>query len=206
MPTVDVLDPVRNKVDVLDLPDEVFNLKVRPDILHQVVRWQMAKRRAGTASTKGRSEVRGGGRKPYRQKGTGRARAGTTRSPLWRKGGVVFGPKPRDYSHKLNKKMRLLGLKMALSAKYQADQLMVLSELNLPEIKTKTFATLLKTLDLDRALFVTPEPDEKVELSSRNIPGVKLVRPEGLNVYDLLKYDHLVLLRPSVDMILERLG
>jgi len=206
MPTVDVYDIKRQKVADLDLPDEIFNVEVRPDVLHSVVNWQLAKRRSGSASTKGRSEVRGGGRKPWRQKGTGRARAGTNRSPLWRGGGVIHGPKPRDYSFKLNKKLRILGLKMALSAKLQAGELVVLSELNLPEIKTKALAAILKDLALKKALLISPETDRNLEMSGRNIPGIKLLQPEGLNVYDVLKYDHLVLLRPSVDKIVARLS
>ncbi len=206
MPTVDVIDKNRNKVDQVDLPDEVFNIEVRPDVLHQVVLWQLAKKRAGNASTKTRSEVRGGGRKPWRQKGTGRARAGTIRSPLWRGGGTINGPKPRDYAFKLNKKLRSLGLKMAISAKLQEDQLVILNDLDLPETKTKHFAGVMSGLDLSKALFVTTEEDHTAILSSRNIPGVKVIRTDGLNVYDVLKYDHLVLIRPSVDKIVERLS
>ena len=206
MPTVDVIDKNRNKVDQVDLPDEVFNVEVRSDVLHQVVLWQLAKKRSGNASTKTRSEVSGGGRKPWRQKGTGRARAGTTRSPIWRGGGTVHGPKPRDYSFKLNKKLRSLGLKMAISAKLRDDQLMVLNDLDLPETKTKYFAGIMNGLDVSRALFVTTDDDHTAILSSRNIPGVKVIRTDGLNVFDVLKYDHLVLIRPSVDKIVERLS
>lgn len=206
MPTVEVFDMSRKKVEDLNLPDEVFGREVSSNVLQQVVRWQLAARRSGTASTKTRSEVRGGGRKPWRQKGTGRARAGTSRSPLWRSGGVVHGPKPRDFSYKLNKKIRRLGLKMALSAKVQDESLVVLSELSLAEVKTKEFAGMMKNLDLSRALFVTPEFDEKVELSGRNIPGVKFIRPEGLNVFDVLKAHQVVIVKPSVDRIVERLS
>ncbi len=206
MPTVDVIDKNRKKVDQVELPDEVFNIEVRSDILHQVVRWQLAKKRSGNASTKTRSEVRGGGRKPWRQKGTGRARAGTIRSPLWKGGGTIHGPKPRDYSYKLNKKLRSLGLKMAISAKLKEEQLVVLSGLDLPETKTKHFAGIMNGLDLSRALFVTTEDDRTAILSSRNIPGVKVIRADGLNVFDVLKYDHLVLLQPSVEKIVERLS
>lgn len=206
MPTVDVFDMNRQKAGSLDLPEEIFNAEVRTDVLHKVVDWQLARRRAGTASTKGRSEVRGGGRKPWRQKGTGRARVGTIRSPLWRGGGVVFGPRPRDYSYKLNKKFRRLGLKMALSSKLQSEALVVLSELSMAEVKTKTFAGILSTLELGKALIVTPEFDENLELSGRNIPGVKFIRPEGLNVFDVLKCDQVVILQPSVEKIVERLS
>lgn len=206
MATVDIYDVNRQKAGSLELPEEIFNTEVRSDVLHQVVNWQLARRRSGNASTKGRSDVRGGGRKPWRQKGTGRARVGTIRSPLWRGGGVVFGPKPRDYSFKLNKKIRQLGLKMAISSKFQSETLMVINDLSMDEIKTKAFAGILGKLELGKALFVTPEFNENLELSSRNIPGVKFIRPEGLNVFDVLKCDQLVLVEPSVDKIVERLS
>ena len=206
MPTVDVIDKNRKKVDQVDLPDEVFNVEARSDILHQVVRWQLAKKRSGSASTKTRSQVRGGGRKPWRQKGTGRARVGTIRSPLWRGGGIIHGPRPKDYTFKLNKKLRSLGLKMAISDKLKEDQLFVLNDLDLPETKTKLFAEVLTGLNLSRALFVTTEEDRTAILCSRNIPGVKVIRANGLNVYDILKYDYLVLVRPSVEKIVERLS
>ena len=205
MPTVDVLDMDRQKIGSVELPEEIFNLEVRPDLLHAVIRWHQAKRRAGSASIKGRSEVRGGGRKPYRQKGTGRARAGTIRSPLWRGGGVVHGPRPRDYGFKLNKKLRRLGLKMALSSKFQADRLMVLGELKLEEIKTKLFVEAMDRLELKKALFVTPEADQVLELSCRNLAAVKMIQAKDLNVYDLLAYDQVVILRPSLETIVERL-
>ena len=205
MPTVDVLDMDRQKIDSVELPEEIFNLKVRPDLLHAVVRWQQAKRRAGSASVKNRSEVRGGGHKPYRQKGTGRARAGTSSSPIWRSGGVAHGPRPRDFSYKLNKKIRRLGVKMALSSKLQNDRLMVLGELKLEEIKTKLFIEAMDRLELKKVLFVTPEPDQVLELSSRNLAAVKMIQAKDLNVYDLLAYDQLVILRPSLEKIVEKL-
>ncbi len=205
MPTVDVFDQTRQKVETLELPDDIFNVEVRPEVLHSVVRWQLAKRRAGTAKAKSRHEVSGGGRKPWRQKGTGRARSGTTRSPLWRHGGVIHGPLPRDYDYKLNKKVRRLGLRMALSAKLKDEKLVVLSALELGEIKTKVFAGVMKNLQVGKALFVAAEPDEKLALSCRNIPGVKLIRPEGLNVYDIMNHDHLILVKPSIPAIVERL-
>lgn len=205
MATVDVLDKNRQKVDSVDLPDDIFNVEVRSDVLHQLVRWQLAKRRQGTASTKTRTEVRGGGRKPWRQKGTGRARSGTIRSPLWKGGGVAHGPKPRDYDFKVNKKVRALGLKMALSDKLANEQLMVVDSFDLSEIKTKLFNQVLGALEVNKALVVIAEADEIMEMSGRNIPGVKVIRPEGLNVYDLLKYDHLLMLKPSVEKVVERL-
>lgn len=205
MATVDVIDKNRQKVDSVDLPDDIFNVEVRSDVLHQLVRWQLAKRRQGTASTKTRTEVRGGGRKPWRQKGTGRARSGTIRSPLWKGGGVAHGPKPRDFDFKVNKKVRALGLKMALSDKLANEQLMVVDSFDLSEIKTKVFNQVLGALEVNKALVVIAEADEIMEMSGRNIPGVKVIRPEGLNVYDLLKYDHLLMLKPSVEKVVERL-
>ena len=205
MPTVDVIDMEKQKIDSVELPEEIFNLEVRPDLLHAVIRWQQAKRRAGSASTKTRSEVRGGGHKPYRQKGTGRARAGTRSSPIWRSGGVAHGPTPRDFGFKLNKKVRRLGLKMALSSKLQANQLMVLGELKLEEAKTKLFVEVMGRLELNKALFVTPEADQALELSCRNLAAVKMIQAKDLNVYDLLAYDQVVILRPSLEKIVERL-
>ena len=205
MATVDVLDKNRQKVDSVDLPDDIFNVEVRSDVLHQLVRWQLAKRRQGDASTKTRTEVRGGGRKPWRQKGTGRARVGTIRSPLWKGGGVAHGPKPRSYDFKVNKKVRALALKMALSDKLANERLMIVDSFDLPEIKTKLFSQVLGDLEVDKALVVIAEADEIMELSGRNVSGVKVIRPEGLNVYDLLKYDHLLMLKPSVDKVVERL-
>jgi large subunit ribosomal protein L4 len=167
---------------------------------------QLANRRAGTASVKNRSDVRGSTRKLFRQKGTGRARRGDTKSPLLRGGGVVFGPHPKSWTIKVPKKVRRLALKMALSSKLQSESLTVLNGITLDAIKTKAFAAMLADLKLDNALFVTPAKDVKVELSARNIPGVKVLRSDGLNVYDILKYRHLVLLEPSIEQIQGRLS
>jgi len=173
--------------------------------LHEVVIMQLANRRAGTASTKGRSEVRGGGAKPYRQKGTGRARAGTRSSPLWRGGGVVFGPRPRNYTYKVPKKVRRQALKMALTSKLQDNALIVVDKLDLETVKTKPFVEVMGALRAKAALIVTDQKLENLELSSRNVPNVKVVRSEGLNVYDILKFQHLILLEPSVKQLEGRL-
>lgn len=193
------------KVSEIELTDEIFNVPVKQHVLHQVVTMQLTNRRAGTASTKGRSETRGGGQKPYRQKGTGRARAGSRRSPLWRGGGVVFGPKPRSYVYKTPKKVRRQALKMALTSKVQDKSLVVVDQLNLETVKTKRFAEVMRALKAKEALIVTDRKLENLELSSRNVPGVKVVRSEGLNVYDILRFKHVILLEPSVKQLEGRL-
>lgn len=205
MAVVDVINSTGNKVSQIDLPDVIFDIKVKKSVLHEVVRQQLAKRRAGTAAVKRRSDIRGSQRKLFRQKGTGRARRGNIKSPLLRGGGVAFGPEPRSYGYKVPKKVRRLALRMALSSKLQNQKLMVLDQLELDQIKTKAFVNVLSALDLNKALFITDRKNETVELSSRNIPDVKVLRSDGLNVYDILKYDHLVLLEASVKAIEGRL-
>ncbi len=205
MAVVDVINSTGNKVSQIDLPDVIFDIPVKKNVLHEVVRQQLAKRRAGTAAVKRRSDIRGSQRKLFRQKGTGRARRGNIKSPLLRGGGVAFGPEPRSYGYKVPKKVRRLALRMALSSKLQNQKLMVLDQLELDQIKTKAFVNVLSALDLNKALFITDRKNETVELSSRNIPDVKVLRSDGLNVYDILKYDHLVLLEASVKAIEGRL-
>lgn len=206
MAVVDVLNQTGEKVAQAELPDSCFNIDVKPSVLHTVVKMQLANRRAGSASVKNRSDVRGSTRKLFRQKGTGRARRGNAKSPLLRGGGVAFGPHPKSWAIKVPKKVRRLALKMALSSKLQNESLTVLKAISLDEIKTKAFATIMSDLNLDNALFITAEKDANIELSSRNIPGVKVLRSEGLNVYDILKYRHLVLLEPSIEQIEGRLS
>ncbi len=206
MAVVDVLNQTGEKVAQTELADSCFNVEIKPSVLHTVVKMQLANRRAGTASVKNRSDVRGSTRKLFRQKGTGRARRGDAKSPLLRGGGVVFGPHPKSWAIKVPKKVRRLALRMALSSKLQTESLMVLKGISLDAIKTKAFAGILSDLKLDNALFVTPGKDVTVELSARNIPGVKVLRCEGLNVYDVLKYRHLVLLEPSIEQIQGRLS
>ena len=205
MVTLAVYNAEKKKVGDIDLADDIFGIKPKIGVLHEVVRWQMAKRRAGTASTKTRAEVRGGGKKPWRQKGTGRARVGSIRNPLWRHGGVAHGPKPRDYAYNLPKKVRRLALKMALSDKVASDRIYVLDGFGLDEIKTKKMAALLNTFDCKKAVIVTKDRDENVELSSRNIPGVKVLLEEGINVYDLLKYEYLLIEQEAIQSLEERL-
>lgn len=205
MATLAVYNSKKEKIGDLDVADSVFGVEPKVGLLHEVVKWQMAKRRAGTASTKTRAEVRGGGRKPWRQKGTGRARVGSIRSPLWRKGGIVFGPKPRSYSYNLPKKVRKLALKMALSDKLASKRLYVLREFGLEEIKTKKMVELLDLFEVEKAVIVTSDRDRTVELSARNIPGVKVLTQGGLNVYDLLKHEYLIIHEPAVEAMEERL-
>jgi len=206
MPTVTVYNLTGEKVDELFLKEEIFNREVNPHILHQMVLAFHTNKRAGTSSTKGRAEVRGGGKKPFRQKGTGRARQGTRTSPLMRGGGVVFGPSPRFYAMKVNKKVKKLALKMALSAKLQGEQLMVLDHFQMEEIKTKRFSQVMDLLHMKKALIVTDQENQNLEKSARNVNGIKVLRTDGLNVYDILKYEHLVLLKPSIPIIEEALG
>ncbi len=194
-----------NKVGEIELNDSLFMVPVKTHILHEVVRMQRANRRAGTASTKTRAEVRGGGAKPWRQKGTGRARAGTRNSPLWRGGGVVFGPKPRDYGYKPPKKVRRLGLRMALSARFSEENLLVLDDFQLDEIKTKGFVKVMEALNISNGLIVIPGSNENLEKSSRNVYGFKVIPVAGLNVYDILHHHRLVLLKPAIDQLEERL-
>lgn len=203
------LQDVYNKdgvtVSEIDLADEIFNVPVKQHVMHQVVTMQLANRRAGTAATKGRSDVRGSGQKPYRQKGTGRARAGSRKSPLRRGGGVVFGPRPRSYAYKVPKKVRRQALKMALTSKLQENALIVVDKLDLEAVKTKRFVEVMGALKTKEALIVTDRELENLELSSRNVPRVKVVRSEGLNVYDILRFKHLILLEPSVKQLEGRL-
>ena len=188
------------------LKDEVFGVKDRPHLLHQVVTMQLNNRRAGTASTKTRGVVRGSGRKPWRQKGTGRARAGSIRSPLWNGGGTTFGPQPRDYSYRLPKKARREALLSALSVKNRDGKIVVVEKLELAEAKTKLMRKMLEELQIKTVLIVIPQSDEKLERSAKNLPTVKVLRAEGLNVYDLLRYEHLILTEESLRLLEERLA
>ena len=193
------------KIVEVELNDALFGLEVKKHILHDVVKMQLANRRAGTACTKTRTEVRGGGAKPYRQKGTGRARAGTNRSPLWRGGGVIFGPKPRDYSYKLPKKVRKLGIRMALSARFSENNMVVLDGFDLADIKTKQFVEVMAKLNINNGLIVIPEKNENLEKSSRNVHGYKVIQADGLNVYDILLHRSLVVLQPCLGQLEKRL-
>ncbi len=205
MAVVDVINCKAEKVTRVDLVDSIFDVPVKSSVLHDVVTMQLACRRSGTASVKHRSDVKGSGRKLFRQKGTGRARRGDIKSPLLRGGGSVFGPDPRSYAYKIPKKVRKLALKMALSSKFKENKIVVIDQIELDPVKTKDFVEILNRLGIQKALIVTNEKNEILELSSRNVPGVKVLRTEGMNVYDILKYDNLVLLESSIKTIEGRL-
>ncbi|MEJ2135627.1 MAG: 50S ribosomal protein L4 [Desulfofustis sp.] len=204
MSTVEVKNIKNEKVGEVELNDQVFNREVKTYVLHDVVRQQRAARRAGTASTKTRKEVKGSGAKPWRQKGTGRARAGTRKSPIWRGGGTAFGPKPRDYSFKLNRKVRQQAVAMALSARYQEGNLVVLDDFTLEAIKTKEFVSIMNLLELNNALIVVDADNEELSKSSRNVPGYKVMKTDGVNVYDILLHEKLVVLQPAIERLEER--
>lgn len=187
----------------MELNDAVFGVEVNTHLVHQAVVLQLANKRQGTQSAKTRSEVSGGGRKPWRQKGTGHARQGSTRSPQWTGGGIVFAPKPRDYSFKMNKKEKNLALKSVLTTKVAENKFIVVDGLNFDEIKTKNMVNILKNLEVKKALVVTDDDNKNVTLSSRNIPGVKTAFTNTINVYDILKYDKMVVAKDVISKIEE---
>jgi len=193
-----------NQVGEMELNDSIFGVEINKTVLHQVVVNYLANQRQGTQSTKTRAEVRGGGIKPWRQKGTGRARQGSIRAPQWTKGGVALGPKPRDYRYRLNKKAKRLAMKSALSSKVLENDLVVLDSLTLNEIKTKEMVKVLNNLNIDsKALIVLPEKDEVVIRSANNIPGVKTTLVNTLNVYDILNHDKFIVTKDAVAKIEE---
>ena len=202
MPTVNVYNLAGEVVGEMELSERVFEASMNPALLHQAVVVHQANQRTGRADTKTRSEVRGGGRKPWRQKGTGRARAGTTRAPHWRHGGVVFGPHPRDYSMRFPKKMRRAAIRQALSAKLRDQELIVVDHLKLDQVKTRLLAEALDKLNLGRnVLLVTAQPEESIKLSARNFKDVRATTAQSLDAYNLLKYHRLVLDRSAVEAV-----
>ena len=203
MATVDVLNISGQKVSTIELNDAIFGIEPNEHVVHMAVVQYLANNRQGTKSTKTRAEVRGGGRKPWRQKGTGRARQGSTRSPQWTGGGVVFAPKPRDFSFKLNKKVKRLALKSVLSSKLTENKLVVLDKLEFPEIKTKQMVNVLSALNLKKALFVTDSADKNVIASAKNIPGIKTAMYSTISPYEILKYGTLVATVDAVNKIQE---
>lgn len=205
MSTVQIVNTKNENVGQLELNDDIFNLEVKEYILHDVVRMQRASWRAGTACTKTRVEVSGGGRKPWRQKGTGRARSGSRTSPVWRGGGTTFGPKPRDYSFKLNKKVKKQAVAMAMSARFQEGNLIVLDEFSMDRIKTKDFVGIMDTLHVGTGLVIVDGPSDTLLKSSRNSNGFKVLPVEGVNVYDILLHEKLVLVKPAIDILEKRL-
>ncbi len=203
MATVAVYNIEGKEVDKLELNDNVFGVEINEQLVHKAVVTQLANKRQGTQSAKTRSEVSGGGKKPWRQKGTGHARQGSIRAPQWKGGGVVFAPKPRDYSMKMNKREKQIAMKSALTSKVQTAKLIVVDEFNIDEIKTSRFVKILDNLKSPKALVVTKEKDEKVYLSARNIPTVKTALANTINVYDILKYESLVITKDAVAAIEE---
>lgn len=201
---IDVVNQKKVKQESVNLRDELFAGKAKPYLLHEVTRWQLNKSRAGTAKTKVRHEVRGGGKKPYRQKGTGNARQGSIRSPLCVGGGKVFGPVPRSYEPKVNAKVRRAALKMALSDKIKKGNVHVLDSLKLTETKTKMVAQLMHDFDLKSVLFVDEE-NKALALASRNIPDVKFIKPEGVNVYDVMRFPSILITKPALQKLQDRL-
>lgn len=207
MPKLTVLDMSGKQVGDIELSESVFGITPNEAVLHEAVVMQQASLRRGTHATKNRAAVSGGGKKPWRQKGTGRARHGSIRSPLWVGGGTVFGPQPRSYAYKLPKKVRRIAIKSALSSKVNDSELIVLDELKMEQPKTREMVQVLKNLGVDRkALIVADQVEENAELSARNIPGVKVIPAEGLNVLDVLYHDKLILTRGAVNRIEEVFG
>jgi large subunit ribosomal protein L4 len=188
------------------LNEAIFGAKTRPHLLHQAVVMQLANRRAGSAATKTKGFVSGGGKKPWRQKGTGRARAGSIRSPIWVGGGTTFGPRPRDYSYRMPRTARREALLSALSLKNRDGKIIVVDKFEVDEAKTKVMVKALAELKVDNALIVIPQSDVKIERSARNLPKVKVLRVEGLNVYDLMRYEHLILTEGALKLLEERLA
>lgn len=204
MPKVALYDMNGAQIGELELNDNVFGIKPNKSVMYDFVKMQLANKRVGSASTKTRAEVRGGGRKPWRQKGTGRARVGSIRNPIWTGGGVAFGPKPRDYSYRLPRKVRRLAMKSALSSKVLENNIIVVDELNFDEPKTKQMVATLQALNSDKkTLIVTADGNSNVIKSARNIPGVKPLRVDLINVYDLLNYDTLLITRDAVNRVEE---
>ena len=203
MPKVDLLNMEGKKVGTVELAESVFAAEVNESVMHEVVLNYLANQRQGTQSTKTRSEVSGGGKKPWKQKGTGRARQGSIRAPQWIKGGIALGPKPRSYKYTLNKKVKRLALKSALTTKVQENNIIVLDSLNFDEVKTKNMAKVLENIKVEKALVVLAERNSNVQLSTRNIPNVKAALVNTINTYDLLKYQTLVITKDAVEKIEE---
>lgn len=205
MSVTDLYNIKNEKIGEVELNESLFCIPVDSHLLHSVVRMQLAGRRAGNACTKTRVEVQGSSAKPFKQKGTGRARSGSKRSPLWRGGGVSHGPKPKDYSFKLSKKTRRLGLRMALSARVAENNFKVVDNFLMDDIKTKNFVTIMRNLDIQNAIIVVPEYLESLEKSSRNVHGFKVMQTVGLNVYDVLQHKYIILLQNSISQLEKRL-
>ena len=205
MPSIAVLNMQGKEVGQQELSEAVFGIEPNVSVMNDMVKNYLANQRQGTQSALTRSEVSGGGKKPWRQKGTGRARAGSNRSPVWRGGAILFGPQPRKYDFKVNKKIRKLALRMALSSRLAGENLLVVKGFDLPEAKTKVFAKIAGNLGLSKALIIAPEESRNLVLSSRNLPGITLTTPDQLSVYEILKHKQLVLLEGAVEPVETRL-
>ena len=204
MPQTDIINNENKSIGKADLPEDIFGVEVRKGLLHEVVRNHLANKRQGTASTKTKGLVRGGGRKPYKQKGTGRARAGSIRSPLWRGGGIVFGPQPRDYSYKLPKKVKWTALSSALTAKFADGEIIIIDSISINEPKTRAVKGLLDSLGLKKnVLIIVPEKNEALELGVRNIPAVHVARVKELNVYSILSHEKLLISKDAIERMKE---
>ena len=206
MAKLEVLDWKKKKAGDVEVPEKMINEEIRKDIFHTLVRWQLASRRQGTHNTKNRGDVSGGGKKPYKQKGTGNARQGSIRSPLLRGGSVIHGPHPRDYSFTVPRKIKQLGLRSALSYLYKEGRLFVVSDMKSSDGKTKELASRLQGFGLSKALIVDGEKDDLFFRASRNLPKFRYNTVEGLNVYDLLKYDAVILSQASLEKVAQKCG
>jgi large subunit ribosomal protein L4 len=204
--TVPVVNQSKESAGEITLPAGVFDGPVRRHLLYEVVNMQRANRRAGTASTKTRAYVRGGGKKPWRQKGTGRARAGSTRSPIWVGGATIFGPQPRDYSYRLPASARRSALRSALAMKVRAGQLIVVDAIDIPDGKTKSLVQMMQAFDIPRALIIIEAANPLLERAARNLNGVRVLRADGANVEDILRYPHLMMTRAAVDALSGRVS
>ncbi|MFI5324070.1 MAG: 50S ribosomal protein L4 [Thermodesulfobacteriota bacterium] len=198
MPQLDVYNLDRGKVGSIELDPAIFEVPVRKHLLHSVVSWQLTKKRAGTSSTKERGELSGGGKKPWKQKHLGRARQGSIRAPQWRKGAIIFGPKPKDWSYSMNKKSKRQALLSTLSLKYSEGRMLALNEISLPAVKTKHISEFVKKFELKSALIIIAGDNANLIKSSRNMPNVKVIKIGGINVYDILRFDMLVMTEESI--------
>jgi len=203
MSETELINKENKSVGKVELPDDIFGVKVNKELLYEVVHNHLANKRQGTAATKTKGLISGGGKKPYRQKGTGRARAGSNRSPLWRGGGTIFGPQPRDYSYKLPKKARWLALSTALAAKFKDNEVVIIDNFSVEEPKTKTVMSMLNGMGLNNVLIIVPEKNRNLELAVRNIPGVNVSRVSELNVYSILSHEKLLIVKDAIERLKE---
>jgi large subunit ribosomal protein L4 len=203
MSEVNLINKENKSVGKVELPDDIFGVKVNKELLYEVVHNHLANKRQGNAATKTKGLVSGGGKKPYKQKGTGRARAGSNRSPLWRGGGTIFGPQPRDYSYKLPKKAKWLALSSALAAKFKDNEVVIIDNFSIAEPKTKAVMSMLKGMGLNNVLIIVPEKNMNLELAVRNIPGVNIARVSELNVYSILAHKKLLIIKDAIERLKE---